>query len=147
MHCVPRRHYHRRSFPRKLKLLEKLAALIPRPYVNLIVYPGVLAPTLVRPAASVNILESRRCICDGVDNTRKMMSGWRASTTGFTSVRLHSLPMSLTPGGHEAIVDAIALAEVDLVGRLSIKSMMGHFRVVLPNVEIDELLELREAFE
>ena len=27
-----------------LELLEKLAALIPRPYVNLIVYHGVLAP-------------------------------------------------------------------------------------------------------
>ena len=76
-----------------------------------------------------------------------MMSGWRASTTGFTSVRLHSLPTSLTPGGREAIPDPVGLIEVDLVGRLSIKSMMGHFRVVLPNVEIDELLELPEAFE
>ena len=27
-----------------LELLEKLAALIPRPYINLIVYHGVLAP-------------------------------------------------------------------------------------------------------
>ena len=75
------------------------------------------------------------------------MSGWRASTTGFTSVRLHSLPTSPTPGGREAIVDAIALAEVDLVGRLSDESVMGHLGVVLPDVEIDQLLELREAFE
>jgi len=31
-----------------LELLEKLAALIPRPYVNLIVYHGVLAPNAHR---------------------------------------------------------------------------------------------------
>ena len=51
------------------------------------------------------------------------------------------------PRGPEAIVDAIALAEVDLAGRLADERVMGHLRVVLIDVEIDELLELREAFE
>ena len=51
--------------------------------------------------------------------------------TGFTSVCLHSLPASLTPDGCEAVPDPIGLAKVDLVGRLSIESVMGHFRVVV----------------
>ncbi len=50
-------------------------------------------------------------------------------------------------GGREAVSDPIGLIEVDLVGRLSIESVMGHFRFVPVDVEIDELLELREAFE
>ena len=44
-------------------------------------------------------------------------------------------------------MDTIGVVKVDLVGRLSIESMMGHLGVVLPDVEIDELFELREAFE
>ena len=51
------------------------------------------------------------------------------------------------PGGREAVPDTIGLAKVDLVGRLSAKSMMRHLGVVLPNVEIDQLLELPEALE
>jgi hypothetical protein len=67
--------------------------------------------------------------------------------TGFTLVCFHSLPASLTPGGREAIPDTMGLIEVDLVGRLSIERVMGHFRVVLPDIEIDELLEPREGLE
>jgi hypothetical protein len=33
------------------------------------------------PAASVNILELRRRICDGVDRTHKPSSGWCARAT------------------------------------------------------------------
>ena len=51
------------------------------------------------------------------------------------------------PGGRDAVPDTIGLIKVDLVGRLSVKSVMGHFGVVLFDVEIDRLLELREAFE
>jgi len=52
------------------------------------------------------------------------------------------------PGGCEAVPDPIgSLVKVHLVGRLSVESVMGHLSVVLPNVEIDELLELREAVE
>ena len=51
------------------------------------------------------------------------------------------------PGGREAVRDPIGLIEVDLVGCLSDKSVMGHLGVVLFDVEIDQLLELREAFE
>ena len=99
------------------------------------------------PAPSENILELRRRICDGVDSTHKPSSGWCASATGFTSVCLHPCSASLMPGGREAVRDPIGLIEVDLVGRLSVKSVMGHFGVVLFDVEIDQLLELREAFE
>ena len=101
----------------------------------------------LRPAASENILESRRRICDGVDMTHKALSGWRASATGFTSVCLHPRPTSLMPGGCEAIPDTVGLVKVDFVGRLSAKSVVGHFGVVLCDVEIDQLLQLREAFE
>ena len=48
------------------------------------------------------------------------------------------------PGGREAVPDTIGLIKVDLVGRLSVKSVMGHFGVVLFDVEIDQLLELRD---
>jgi hypothetical protein len=34
------------------ELLEKLAALIPRPYANLIVYHGVLSPNAIAPGPS-----------------------------------------------------------------------------------------------
>jgi hypothetical protein len=51
------------------------------------------------------------------------------------------------PGGGEAVPDTISLVKVDFVGRLSDERVMGHSGVVLPNVEIDELFELREAFE
>ena len=43
--------------------------------------------------------------------------------------------------------DTIGLVKVDLVGGLSDKSVMGHLGVALFDVEIDQLLELREAFE
>jgi hypothetical protein len=49
--------------------------------------------------------------------------------------------------GRETVPDAIGVAKVHLVGRLSVKSMMGHLGVVLFDVEIDQLFELREAFE
>ena len=51
------------------------------------------------------------------------------------------------PRGCEVVPDTIGSAEVDLVGRLSVESVMGHLGVVLPDVEIDQLLELLEAFE
>ena len=99
-------------------------------------------------AASTDILESRRRICDRMDNTYGLWSGWwSAHATGFISVCRHSCPTSLTPGSREAVPDAIGLVEVDLVGCLSDKSVMGHLGVVLPDVEIDQLLQLREAFE
>jgi len=52
------------------------------------------------------------------------------------------------PGGCEAVPDPIgSLVKVHLVGRLSVESVMGHLGVVLVDVEIDQLLELPEAFE
>lgn len=51
------------------------------------------------------------------------------------------------PCDHEAVPDTIGVVKVDLVGRLSAKSVVGHLGVVLVDVEIDQLLELREAFE
>jgi len=51
----------------------------------------------------------------------------------------------VTPGGREAVPDTIGLVKVHLVGCLSAKSVAGHLGIVLPNVEIDELLELREV--
>jgi hypothetical protein len=51
------------------------------------------------------------------------------------------------PRGRKAVPDTIAVVEVRLVGRLSDERVMGHLGVVLPDVEIDQLLELREAFE
>ena len=56
---------------------------------------------LTRPAACVNILESRRRNCDGVDNTHKTLRGWCASATGFTSVCHHPCSASLTPRGFQ----------------------------------------------
>ena len=104
--------------------------------------------TIFTPAATANIPYSRRRICDGVDNARNLLSGgWTAHPAGLTSVQLHSLPTSLTPGNPEAIPDPIGLAKVDLVGRSSIESMMGRLGVVLVDVEIDELFELRKAVE
>ena len=99
------------------------------------------------PAACGNILESRRRICDGVDNTDGFLSGWRAQATGLTSVCFHSYPTSLAPSDPEVVPDTVGLVRVDLVGCLSDKRVMGHLGVVLPDVEIDELLELREAFK
>ena len=49
------------------------------------------------------------------------------------------------PRGREAVPDTIGLVKVDFVGRLSDERVMGHLGVVLPDVEIDQLLELREA--
>jgi hypothetical protein len=51
------------------------------------------------------------------------------------------------PGGREAVPDTIGVVKVHLVRRLSGKSVMAHLGVVLFDVEIDQLLELREAFE
>ena len=51
------------------------------------------------------------------------------------------------PCGCEVVPDTIGSAEVDLVGRLSDESVMGHLGVVLPDVETDQLLEMLEAFE
>jgi hypothetical protein len=51
------------------------------------------------------------------------------------------------PGGLEAVPDTIGSVKVHLVGCLSAKSVVGHLGVVLFDVEIDELLELREAVE
>ena len=83
-----------------------------------------------------------------MDNTYGLWSGWwSADATGFISVCRPSCPASLTPGGREAVPDTIGLVEVDLVGCLSDKRVVGHLDVVLPDVEIDELRELREAFE
>ncbi len=45
------------------------------------------------------------------------------------------------------VPDTIGFVKVDLVGCLSDKSVMGHLGVVVRNVKIDQLLELREAFE
>ena len=99
-------------------------------------------------AASGNILESRRRICDGVDNTRGLLSEWwSAHATGLTSVNLHSCPTGLTACGLEAVPDAIGLVKVDLVGCLSDKSVMGHLGVVLFDVELDQTPELRERVE
>ena len=39
------------------------------------------------------------------------------------------------PGSREVVPDTIRLAEVDLVGRLSDESVMGHLGVVLFDVE------------
>ena len=51
------------------------------------------------------------------------------------------------PRGREAVPDTIGVAEVHLVGRLSDERVMGHLGIVLFDVEIDQLLELREAVE
>jgi len=51
------------------------------------------------------------------------------------------------PCGCEVVPDTIGSAEVDLVGRLSDESVMRHLGVVLPDVEIDQLLEVPEGFE
>ena len=97
-------------------------------------------------AASGNILESRRRICDGVEHAHGLLSEWwSAHATGLTSVCLHSCPTGLTAGGLEAVPDTIGLVKVDLVGCLSDKSVMGHLGVVLFDVEIDQTPELREA--
>ena len=106
----------------------------------------LLEPRVFVPAATANLPYSWRRICDAVDNTCKPARGWRVSVTGFTSVRFHSLPASLKLEGREVVSDPIGLVKVDLVGRLSIESVMGHYRVVLPNVEIDQLLELKARF-
>jgi len=98
-------------------------------------------------AASRNILESRRRICDGVDITHKRLSRWWASTTGFTSVCLYPRAASSMPCGCEVVPDTIGSAEVNLVGRLPAESVMGHLGVVLVDVEIDQLPELPEAVE
>jgi hypothetical protein len=48
-------------------------------------------------AASGNILESRRRICDGVEHAHGLLSEWwSAHATGLTSVCLHSCPTGLT---------------------------------------------------
>ena len=44
-------------------------------------------------------------------------------------------------------MDTIGAVKVHLVGCLSDECVVGHLAIVLPDVEIDELLELREAFE
>ena len=41
----------------------------------------------------------------------------------------------------------IGVVKVHFVRRLPAESMMGHFRVVLVDVETDQLLELLEAIE
>jgi len=51
------------------------------------------------------------------------------------------------PGGCEAVPDTIVVVKVHLVRRLPTESVMGHLGIVLVDVEIDQLLELREAFE
>ena len=51
------------------------------------------------------------------------------------------------PRGREADPDTIGVVKVHLVGCLSAKSVVRHFGVVLFDVEIDQLLELREAVE
>jgi len=51
------------------------------------------------------------------------------------------------PRDREAVVDTIGLVKVDLVGCLSDKRVVRHSGVVLFDVEIDQLLELREAVE
>ncbi len=51
------------------------------------------------------------------------------------------------PGGREVVPDTIAVIKVHLVGCLSIEGVMRHFRVVLADVEIDQLLELPEALK
>ena len=99
------------------------------------------------PAASVNILESRRRICDSGDSTHGLLSRSSASATGFTSVCLPPRAASLMPRGREAFPETIGLVEVHLVGCLSTESIVRHSGIVLVDVEIDELLELREAFE
>ena len=47
--------------------------------------------------------------------------------------------------GREAVPDTIGVAKVHLVGRLSDERVMAHLGVVLPDVETDQLRELREA--
>ena len=44
-------------------------------------------------------------------------------------------------------MDTIGLVKVHLVGCLSAKRVVGHLGIVLFDVEIDQLLELRETFE
>ena len=51
------------------------------------------------------------------------------------------------PGGREPVPDTIGVVKVHLVGRLSVKSVMGHFGVALFDVEVDRPLALRTAFE
>ena len=51
------------------------------------------------------------------------------------------------PGRPKAIADTIGLGKVDLVGCSSVERVMGHLSIVLPNVDIDQLLELPEALE
>lgn len=50
-------------------------------------------------------------------------------------------------GGREVVPHTIGLIKVDLVGCLSIEGVMRHLRVVRSDVEIDQLLEFREAVE
>ena len=53
---------------------------------------------------------------------------------------LYSCLASLMPVGREAVPDTIGLVKVNLVRRLSAKSVMGHSGIVLFDVEIDQLV-------
>lgn len=50
-------------------------------------------------------------------------------------------------GGREVVPHSVGLTKADLVGCLSIEAVMRHLRVVRSDVEIDQLLGLREAFK
>ena len=51
------------------------------------------------------------------------------------------------PGGREPVPDTISVVKIHLVGCLSAESVVRHMGIVLVDVEIDQLLELREAVE
>ncbi len=82
-------------------------------------------------AASANILESRRRICDGDNNTHGLLSEWwSAHATGLTSVCLHSCPTGLTAGGPEAVPDTIGLVAVWSGGiRPTLPVMQSHTKL------------------
>ena len=75
------------------------------------------------------------------------MGGWCASAAGLASICLLPRSASPTPSGPEEIVDTIGVVKVHLVRRVSAKRVVRHFGVVFFDVEIDQLLELAEAFE
>ena len=49
--------------------------------------------------------------------------------------------------GREAVSDTIGVAKVHLVRRLSDERVVRHLGIVLFDVEVDQLLKLRETFE
>lgn len=67
-------------------------------------------------------------------------------TRDMTLLGLPPFLLDLTSHGRQAIPDTIGAARVQLVGSWSGERVMGHVGVV-PNIEIDQLHELREALE